>query len=119
MAILKLVGVGERVWAWGMGIKELPLSLQVETGIPRAALCLLAGHFSLPLVPITASKDGGGLGGPREACLPNPGEPRDLFWSGTGIQPREGGMWEVWQLQVPSGLLILALFVLGFLLSMA
>lgn len=117
MAILKLVRVGGRVWAWGMGIKELLLSLQVETGIPRAALCLLSGYFSIPLVPIMASKDGGGVGAP-EGLSAKPRGARGLVlvrnWDPAPGGRHVGGL----AVQVPSGLLILVLFVLAFLFSM-
>lgn len=81
-----------------MDFKELPspppIPAQVETGIPRASICLLSGCFYFFLFLLQHQKTG--LGGAlKEACPPNPleesglsGEPGDLLWSGTGIQPQ-------------------------------
>lgn len=88
---------GRESGAWGMDIKEFPLSLQVETGIPRAVFTSSCSYYGIKRRGV------GGwrrlvcqtFGGVRPSGLP--GEPGDLLWSGTGIQPQEEGLWEVWK----------------------
>lgn len=114
---------GRESGAWGMDIKEPPpFPCRWRLASPGLLSALFQGVFTSSCSYYSIKRRGLGVGvgvGLKEACPPNPleesglpGEPGDLIWSGTGTQPQEGRRHvESLASQVPSGLLILALFV--------
>lgn len=111
-----------------MDFKELPspppIPAQVETGIPRAAVCLLSGCFYFFLFLLQHQKTGlGGWCAERGLSTKPFGEVRPVRGTRGPVMVRDsdptpegrhvGGL----AAEVPSGFLILALLVLGFLPS--